>query len=115
MTTAVEMKRTWTSVGAKYNATDRQKTRLAGVFDRLQWQAIPCDMAAMPGMAIKTAIQELRIPKASHVASSHELAPYGLVAIRGHFTNGTAQVYVLDEGCSLVVLASDHWPIGGGH
>lgn len=104
------MERNWTTTGAAYNGTDEQRERLGRIFDSLQWQEIPCTLPMMQGEAIKAAIRELRLPKASHVADSHELAPYGLVAIRCHYKNGDAQVYILDEGVRLVVLASDFWP-----
>ncbi len=45
------MKRTYTQTGKRY--TEGKKTELNGMFKRLKWQAIPCEMAAMPGMGIK--------------------------------------------------------------
>lgn len=99
------MKRTWTQVGREH--TEGKRGEIAGMIDRLNWQAIPCEMAAMPGMAIKAVIKELRIPKASHVASSHEMAPYGLLGIKAHYKNGDANIYLVDEGCQTVVIASD--------
>lgn len=35
------------------------------------------------------------------------MSPYGFFAIRGHFTNGMAQVYILDQGDILIPLAVD--------
>ena len=106
------MKRNWTSVGADYNDTPEQKKHLSDIFDGLSWgelkQGLSLPMG--PGMAIEEAIKELRIPKPSHYALSNELAPYGLIAIRGHFKNGRADVYLLDEGHQCVVLASDFHP-----
>jgi hypothetical protein len=83
------------------------------MFDRLEWQELfpaGVTMAMMPGEAIKAAIAELRLPKVSHVATSNEMAPYGLIGIRAHYKNGTANVYLVDEGCQIVVLCSDFYP-----
>lgn len=102
------MERTFTQVGREHSKGKQQE--LAGMFERLNWQALPCDMAAMPGLAIKTVIKELRIPKVSHVAASHELAPYGLMGIKAHYKNGDATIYLVDEGHQTVVLASDFSP-----
>jgi len=102
------MKRTFTEVGKGHS--EGREEELSGMFDRLQWRSIPCTMGAMSGEAIKTAIIELRLPKVDYVACSHELAPYGLLGIKAHYKNGDAIVYMVDEGCSLVVLASDFTP-----
>jgi len=105
------MERTWTNVGSEYNSTEGQKTSLSGMFNRLSWETIEQgkEVAFCPGEAIKQAIRQLSIPKASHFAISNELAPYGLVAVRGHYKNGMAEVFIIDEGSSLTVLASDFY------
>lgn len=100
--------RTWTQVGREH--TEGKRKELSEMFNRLEWQAIPCEMAAMPGEGIKAAIKELKIPKVSHVAASHELAPYGLMGIRAHYKNGDARIYLVDEGVGITVLASDFYP-----
>lgn len=106
------MERTWTTRGCEYNGTNEQKTALAGMFDRLQWQEIGQGITVpmMPGEAIKEAIVQLRLPKVSHIALSNEMAPYGLVGIRAHYKNGRADVYLCDEGTNCVVLCSDFYP-----
>jgi hypothetical protein len=110
------MERNWTSVGAEHNGTDSQRVRLAAMFDRLEWKPIVAgeQVAMMPALGIRAAIDELRIPKASHYAISNEMAPYGLYGIWGHYKNGCAEVYVCDEGTRLVVLASDFHPNNDG-
>lgn len=104
------MERTWTKTGAEH--TDGKHDALADAFDALEWQALPIECAMMPGEGIKHAIRSFRIPKVSHVAISHELAPYGLYGIRGHYPNGSAQIYILDRGSDIVTLASDFEPKG---
>jgi len=99
------MERTWTKVG-KHHTHGREED-IGGMIDRLNWKEIPCEMGMMPGEAIKAAIKELRIPKVSHVANSHEMAPYGLLGIKAHYKNGDANIYLVDEGCSTVVIATD--------
>jgi len=102
------VERTFTQVGKEHS--EGKEEELAGMFERLNWQAIPCTMGMMPGEGIKNAIKELRIPKVDFVASSHELAPYGLLGIKAHYKNGDATIYLVDEGCQVVVLASDFYP-----
>lgn len=104
------MQRNWTQVGHEHNGTQEQRDRLSDAFDALDWQPIPCTMSGMGGLGIQACINELRLRNVSHVAESHELAPYGLYGIRCGFANGSARVYVCDEGSQMVVLASDFYP-----
>lgn len=106
------MQRNWTSIGSDYNASDEQKHKLSTIFDQLEWQEIGKELIlpAMPGLGIKTAIRELELPGVSHVALSHEMAPYGLYGIRAHYRDGRADIYLLDEGHGMVLLASDLYP-----
>lgn len=99
------IKRTWTDVGKGY--TTGKHAKIGAMFDRMEWQKLPCTMGMMPGEGIKEAIKQLRIPKVSHVASSHELAPYGLLGITGHYKNGCAKVYLIDTGTEVIPIASD--------
>jgi hypothetical protein len=104
------MVRTWTTVGAGHSRGN--ETRLGKILDALSWTEIPpagvCE-PAMPALAIMGAIRELRLPGVTHYAISHALAPFGLVGIRAHYADGRADVYVVDEGSQLVVLASDFY------
>jgi len=106
------MKRTWTKAAKEYNDTEKQRCHLAKAFNSLTWQSIKggLDMPALPGLGIKAAIKELRLPKVSHVADSAALAPYGLYGIRANYKDGRADVYLMDLGTRMVVLASDFWP-----
>lgn len=99
------MERTWTSVGKEH--TEGKEVELAEIFGRMEWQKLPCTMAAMPGMGIKEAIKQLQIPKVSHVSCSNELAPYGLMGIKARYKNGSATIYLVDEGIGVVPIASD--------
>ena len=103
-----EMKRTWTQVGEEHSESKQEE--LANMFDRLEWQSIPCTLPVMPGEGIKKVIRELNIPKADQVAYSHEMAPYGLMGIKAHYKNGDATIYICDEGCQCVILATDFYP-----
>jgi hypothetical protein len=100
------MKRTWTTVGK-----DFERIIVDVAIRHLDWQEIPkgghLEAPAMPGLGIKAAIRELHIPKVSHVAWSSHLAPYGFYGIRGHYTNGDAEVYIVDLGTHLVPVCSD--------
>lgn len=99
------MKRTWTNVGKGH--TEGKEEEIAEMINRLEWKPIPCDMPAGPGLGIKEVIKQCRIPKVSEVAYSHELAPYGLMGVKAHYKNGDANIYMVDEGCNIVIIASD--------
>ena len=99
------MERTWTEVGKEH--TKNKQEEVAAMIDRLEWQSIPCTMPMGPGEGLKSVIKELRIPKVSHVAFSHEMAPYGLMGVKAHYKNGDANVYMVDEGSNIVIIASD--------
>ncbi len=105
--------RTWTSVGAEHTDGEPARKKIANVIKRLEWQAVPCDMAAMPGLAIKGLIGELRLPKVSHVADSHALAPYGFVAVRCHYKDGMCELFAIDIGTETIPLCSDFYREGG--
>lgn len=103
------MQRTWTQVGKAHNRATVERA-----ITSIEWLEIPkggtLEAPMMPGEGIKAAIQQLRIPKVSHVAWSSELAPYGFYAIRGHYANGDAEVYIVDMGTHLVPVCSDFHP-----
>ena len=108
------MQRNWTSVGLEHVPVD-QRELVGAIFDRMEWQAVPVlgdgelRLGAMPAECLSTMINELHITRVSHVAVSHEMAPCGLVAARGHYRNGRADVYALDLGHEAVVLCSDFY------
>ena len=105
------MNRTWTQTG---NKEGFDRARVEAAIRLLNWQEIPkggsLEMPMLPGEGIKAAIQQLRIPKVSHVAVSSELAPYGLYGIRGNYSNGQAEIYIADMGTHLTPLCSDFHP-----
>lgn len=100
------MERTWTEVGEHYSKGANRK-KIERYIEALEWQPVPCTVGMMPGMAIKEAVKEFRIPKVSHIAISHEMAPLGFYGIRGHYANGTGQVYLVDDGISLTPVCSE--------
>ena len=105
------MKRTWTNVGKEH--TEGKEVELNEIFNRMEWHELPYTMGAMPGMGIKEAIKQFKIPKVSHVATSNELAPYGLLGIKAQYKNGNAIIYLVDEGIGVVPIASDFYSFGG--
>ena len=108
MTDTKIAERTWTSVGAEHTGEAARKT-IQKAIDGLEWQPVPCEMAAGPGLALKGLVQELRLPKVSHVADSHELAPYSLIAIRCHYKNGMCELFAIDIGTEVIPLCSDFY------
>jgi hypothetical protein len=96
-------KRNWTTVGDGVVSRERIERAIAS----LEWQAIPVELGAGQGLGIKHAIRELRIPKVSHVATTNMLAPFCFYGIRGHYTNGDADVFIIDRGSDLIPVCSD--------
>lgn len=98
----------WTKIGIEYTETPEQKKRIEGAISRAEWLDLKDGLSVglMPGMGIKGAIKEFRIPKVSHVAILHDLAPYGLYGIRGHYKNGEVDIFFVDEGTSIVPIGS---------
>lgn len=96
--------RTWTKVGEKHNRATVERA-----IENIEWRELrgTIEVPMMQGEGIKAAIRELRIPRVSHVAWSNELAPYGFYAIRGHYANGDAEVYIVDRGSDLIPVCSD--------
>ena len=101
------MKRTWTEVGEKY--TRDKQGDIAAMIERMEWRTLPCEMGMGPGMAIKEAIKDFKIPKVSRVATSNELAPYGLLAVEGNYKNGRGQIFMVDDGLSVTPLCTDFY------
>jgi hypothetical protein len=110
--------RNWTIVGQQDlngrntdGAEPITRSRIESAIASITWQEIPkhgsISLPAMQGEGIKAAIREFRIPKVSHIAYSNDLAPYGLLAIRGHYANGTAEIFIADLGTHLVPVCSD--------
>ena len=103
------MKRTWTETGVKC-VPENNRDRVSSIIYNFEWESIPCAVGMMPGENIKGIIAEFKMPKVSHIAITHEMAPYGFYGIRAHYTNGKAQLYILDRGSDCVPIASDFWP-----
>jgi len=115
------MERSWTTVGAALVARLGQQDVEAEI-EAFDWQPVEdgMEVAFSPGHAIKTAIQEFRLPKVSAIAISafareggeNEDGFYpGFYGVEANYVNGRARVYLLDTGVELIPLASDHWRV----
>jgi len=98
----------WTEIGKArgQSETKKQRAQIRGAMEAIEWQEIPTDgasleMGFMPGEGIKAAIRQLRLPDVSHVATSSELAPYGLLGIRTHYNNADVDVFIVDRGSDM--------------
>ncbi len=100
--------RTWTVVGKEY--TEGKEEEIAAAAVEMPWQTMPCEMAMMPGLGIKEAIKQLRLPKVTRVGHSPALAPYGFLGIEANYKNGKAQIFLIDHGDGVVPLFSDFEP-----
>jgi hypothetical protein len=84
--------------------------------ENLKWEEVPntgLEMDIGSAMAIEAAIRDYKIPRVSHVATSNDLAPWGFYGIRGHYTNGVAEIYIMDMGSQLATVRSDFTPNEG--
>ncbi len=100
--------RTYTNVG-KENGYDKTSIDLA--IDRQRWEPFRTqDLPFMQGKALQEVIKECRIPvskitkMALHGCYGDSLGFYGLEV---NYANGTAQIYMVDDGCACCIVASD--------
>jgi hypothetical protein len=101
----------WTKTGSEY--TKGKEPAIKNIIGRMDWMKLPgkdeaaLSIGAMPGLGIQGAIREYRIPKVSHIAISHEMAPYGLYGIRGHYKNADVDIFLVDSGCEIIPICSN--------
>lgn len=100
--------RTWTTIAAHY--TDDKRDQLAALFDGLCWEPYPGTLSFSAGHLVKIFISTLKAPLPLEIAVSHHLAPFGLIGIHIPYKNGRAKAYLLDQGDTALILASDFWP-----
>ena len=98
----------WFSVGLEYR--EGREERVLGILQNVNWlEAVEgLEVAMMPGEGIKAAIKEFKIPRVSHIAISHEFAPYGLYGIRGHYKGKEIDIFMVDTGTCLTPIAAIH-------
>ena len=96
----------WMEVG--FDHWEGNQERIAAIINRVDWLEITpgMTMAAMPGMAINELRKQFKLPKASHICDSSELAPFGLVGIRAHFKNADVDFFAVDEGTHISSLCA---------
>ena len=114
-TTTIPADASWLNVGAP-TYTDgefvledgralNQSILVSAIF-RLDWREPAGEYPMMVADALTALVRELRIPRVYAVAYSHELAPYGLLAVRGHYTNGDATIVAIDQGHCITPVVS---------
>jgi hypothetical protein len=109
--------RTWTKVGEEIvgspvdEGTILTRAIVERAINNLDWIEIPkggkLEVAAMPGLNISAAIQQLRVPKVSHIAISSDLAPYGFYGLRAHYKNGDAEIFLVDCGSNVTPVCTE--------
>jgi hypothetical protein len=109
------VRRDWFNVGkqAGYSGTPQADAKIVNAIASMKWETLEPgkQFPMMPAMGISEVIKQCRVPKASHVAISNHLAPYGFYGIRGHYTNGDAEVYVIDSGDCITPVCADFHPV----
>lgn len=96
--------RSYTQVGASY-----PRDQVDSAIDSIAWRDVGGDWPAMAGLAIELAITEFGIPKVDRAGISTKLVQgrFEVYGIQGTYANGTARIYVLDEGNALTPVASE--------
>jgi len=87
--------------------TPADKARIKAIVDRAEWVEIGAglDLPMMPGLGIEAAIKEHKIPKVKRVSyATHDLAPYGLYGIEGHYKNARVLLFFVDAGTFISTL-----------
>ena len=108
------MKRTYTNIGQSIKTEHGCCTPkiIDKAINTLEWVAVT-SITSLPmsqGLAIKEIIKECKIPKVSHVAYMGSIVGYyGFYGIRGHYKNGTAEIFVMDTGTECTIMASDYY------
>lgn len=97
-------KRTYTTKGAEYTQTDKQKEKLQAAIERIQWFDLPLkDDDSIPfsqGYALKNMVKVMG-RKADRVGYGIYGDRYSLLAMRNNYDSGDtrrATVYALDNG-----------------
>lgn len=106
-------------VGAAHYASEEQRAEVERIIAGLTWHEMPVsDVPACPGLAIREVIAQLDLPKVTRVAwgglieepdpaDPRWTAAYELLGIEANYSNGTAQLYVLDKGGECTPLCAD--------
>ena len=105
------MKRHYTDIG---NTEGIDRAVIDMEINALVWETFEKGkkVAFSPGWVIKDAIVNLKIPNPSHYAiSKRGIDGRGLIGIRGHYSNGMADIYILDVGVHATVMATDFYPV----
>lgn len=121
--------RTWTDTGEQLHDRVRAaaeghnwltRDELAAAIAALEWEE-PGTFPGMAGLAIKAVINDVPLRAVTAVAvgvvecySDNEPGPstYGLYGIRNRYSNGVAEIFVVDRGSDALIVASD-FPIEG--
>ena len=97
----------WMETSREY--WEDKQAAIKNALNNMEWQELKEGMSLpfMPGEGIKTMIREFKLPKASHIAISRELSPYGLYGVYAHYENADVKVFCIDEGSSLSSLCQE--------
>lgn len=119
-TSIAPARRDWTTVGQRFAA---YRGRFEEAVEALTWcSPPPADLPAMQGIAIRTAVAELALPKVTAVAFDAEFempdgdsggtAYLSVLGIECNYKDAKVRAYVVDTGSELVPTAMDVWPKG---
>ena len=89
----------WTKIGEEYTQSGDQKSMILDAISKAEWLKLPCEVGFMPGYALRRAITDLKL-NATHVFSSPDLSPYGLLGIR----TPRQDVILIDDGTECTVI-----------
>lgn len=100
--------RTYTNVGSK----EANQSEIDRAINTLNWIKPEGMQPMAQALAIKEVIQECKIPKVRAIAIHGHIVSasspyYGFYGIKAQYKNGRAIIYMMDNGCEVIILASD--------
>ena len=106
------MKRTFTEVGKLSGYTPEE---IENAISRIDWEVFRRDnLPFCQGEAIRKVVNGCNIPlkKISRMALHGVIKEsHGFYGLDVKYKNGQAQIYMADNGCEIVILATDFTPL----
>lgn len=105
----MEYVRRYTDIGKVEGYVPESIDRSIAVAESEDWQDLTVDksMPFSQGYAINSAIEQMRIPKVTSAYFFGTIGEHGFYGLQAEYKNGTARIYMADNGCDCVVVAID--------
>lgn len=93
----------WMRTGKRFTNSTNKRTRIISAIRGMVWHEVKdgLSLPMSPGLGIEALIKELRLPRVSDVAYSHDLAPYSLLGVRTHYKKISIELFAVDTGTGI--------------